>query len=107
MHVFFTKQTIVKSIKVLVPFQGAEETCKNYQTDFSDEGNKITLGERGSTGINYASVQLWEDLQAKMEDHVHAHQLLTCLHHQLENVTAVKLMKITGTVSPSKKRRLR
>jgi len=49
MYVFFTKQTIVKSIKVLVPFQGAEETCKNYQTDFSDEGNKITLGETGST----------------------------------------------------------
>ena len=46
MHVFFTKQTIVKSIKVLVPFQDTEETCKICKTDFNDERNKITLGER-------------------------------------------------------------
>ena len=48
MYVFFTKQIIVKSIKVLVPFQDAEETCKICKTDFSDESNKITLGERGN-----------------------------------------------------------
>ena len=53
MYVFFTKQTIVKSIKVLVPFQDAEETCKICKTDFSDERNKITLGERvvGEGGV--------------------------------------------------------
>ena len=72
MYVFFTKQTIVKSIKVLVPFQDAEETCKICKTDFSDEKNKITLGERGSVRINY--VERGEDLQAKTGDHVHAHR---------------------------------
>ena len=61
-HVFFTKQTTVKSIKVLVRFQDAEETCKICKTGFNEERNKITLGERGSSGINYASVQLREDL---------------------------------------------
>ena len=49
MYVFFTKQTIVKSIKVLVPFQDADEPCKICKTDFNDERNKITLGESGST----------------------------------------------------------
>ena len=43
----FTKQTIVKSIKVLVPFQDAEETCKICKTGFNDERNKITLGGGG------------------------------------------------------------
>ena len=47
MYVFFTKQTIVKSLKVLVPFQNAKETCKICKTDFNGERNKITLGEKG------------------------------------------------------------
>ena len=108
MYVFFTKQTIVKSIKVLVPFQDAEETCKICKTDFSDDRNKITLGERvvggeggGSVRINYASVQRGEDLQAKTGDHVRAHSRRVYTN---KSVTAVKLMKI-AIVSPSKKRR--
>ena len=99
MYVFFTKQTIVKSIKVLVPFQDTEETCKICKTDFNDKRNKITLGESRSIRINYASVQRGEDLQAKTGDHVHARRLYT-----KKSVIAVKLMKIT-IVSPSKKRR--
>ena len=78
MHVFFTKQTIVKSVKVLVLFQDAEETCKICKMDFNDERNKITLGERGSARITYASVQRGEDLQAKTGDHVHAHSRRVC-----------------------------
>ena len=70
MYVFFTKQTIVKSIKVLVLFQNAEETCKICKMDFNDERNKITLAERGSARITYASVQRGEDLEAKTGDHV-------------------------------------
>ena len=45
--------------------------CK---TDFSDERNKIILGERGNVRINYASVERGEDLQVKTGDHVHAHR---------------------------------
>ena len=48
-YVFFfsSKQTIVRSVKVLIPFQDSEETCTICKTDFNDERNKITLAERG------------------------------------------------------------
>ena len=46
MYIFFTKQTIVKPVKLLVPFQDAEGTCKICKRVFSEERNKITLGQR-------------------------------------------------------------
>ena len=90
MYVFFTKQTIVKSVNVLARFQDAEETCKIYKTDFNDERNKITLGEGGSVRINYASVERGKDLQAKTGDHVHSHRRRVYTN---KSVIAVKLTK--------------
>ena len=91
MYVFFTKQTLVKSIKVLARFKDAEEMCKICKTDFNDERNEITLGERGlSVRINYASVERGEDLKAKTGGNVHAHRRRVYTN---KSAIAVKLTK--------------
>ena len=85
----------------LCPFQEAEETCHLKKKVFSDQKNKVTLGEKGSTGINCASIQLGEDIQAKVGDPVHAH----CRRvYSNKNVIGSKLQKMehVTVVSASK-----
>jgi len=46
MYIFFTKQTIVKPVKLLVPFQDAEGTCKSAKGSLVKRGTKSLL-DRG------------------------------------------------------------
>ena len=83
-------------------FQGGwRDKCHLQKEDFSEEKNKVILGEKGSTEINCASIHLGEDVRARVGDPVHAQcrrvytnkNVITSKLPKMEHVTVVSASK--------------
>lgn len=87
-------------IYCVFPFQVPDESCIICGKGFDKENVKVTLGERGSSGINKSSDQLGEDIHAELGDFVHKQCRVVYTN---KNVIASKLQKGKHASTPKKR----